>query len=53
MLIKLYNDNPNVREVRRVADALRDGGKECIGCRHRYHRPHCGDLHHLRRQQPT
>ena len=25
MLIKLYNDNPNVREVRRVADALRDG----------------------------
>ena len=25
MLIKLYNDNPNVREVRHVADALRDG----------------------------
>lgn len=25
MIIKLYNDNPNVREVRRVADALRDG----------------------------
>lgn len=25
MLIKLYNGNPNVREVRRVADALRDG----------------------------
>ena len=25
MLIKLYNDNPNVREVRRIADALRDG----------------------------
>ena len=25
MLIRLYNDNPNVREVRRVADALRDG----------------------------
>lgn len=25
MIIKLYNDNPNVREVRRIADALRDG----------------------------
>lgn len=25
MLIKLYNENPNVREVRRIADALRDG----------------------------
>ena len=25
MLIKLYNDNPNVREVRRIADALRNG----------------------------
>ena len=25
MLIKLYNGNPNVREVRRIADALRDG----------------------------
>lgn len=25
MLLKLYNGNPNVREVRRVADALRDG----------------------------
>lgn len=25
MLIKLYNDNPNVREVRRIADSLRDG----------------------------
>ena len=25
MLIKLYNDNPNVREVRRIADALQDG----------------------------
>ena len=25
MLIRLYNDNPNVREVRRIADALRDG----------------------------
>jgi len=25
MLIKIYNENPNVREVRRVADALRDG----------------------------
>lgn len=26
MITKLYNDNPNVREVRRVADTLRDGG---------------------------
>ena len=26
MIIKLYNGNPNVREVRRVADILRDGG---------------------------
>lgn len=26
MITKLYNDNPNVREVRRVADMLRDGG---------------------------
>ena len=26
MIVKLYNDNPNVREVRRIADALRDGG---------------------------
>ena len=25
MLIRLYNDNPNVREVRRIADALREG----------------------------
>lgn len=25
MLLKLYNGNPNVREVRRVADALRNG----------------------------
>lgn len=25
MLVKLYNENPNVREVRRVADALRSG----------------------------
>ncbi len=25
MLIKLYNENPNVREVRHVADALRSG----------------------------
>lgn len=25
MIVKLYNDNPNVREVRRVADALRSG----------------------------
>lgn len=25
MLIKIYNDNPNVREVRRVADALKGG----------------------------
>ena len=25
MLVKIYNDNPNVREVRRVADALRNG----------------------------
>ena len=25
MIVKLYNDNPNVREVRRVADALRNG----------------------------
>lgn len=26
MIIKLYNGNPNVREVRRIADTLRDGG---------------------------
>lgn len=26
MITKLYNDNPNAREVRRVADTLRDGG---------------------------
>lgn len=26
MFIKLYNGNPNVRDVRRVADALKDGG---------------------------
>ncbi len=26
MILKLYNGNPNVREVRRVADMLRDGG---------------------------
>lgn len=26
MITKLYNDNPNVREVRRIADMLRDGG---------------------------
>lgn len=26
MIIKLYNGNPNVREVRRIADILRDGG---------------------------
>lgn len=25
MIVKLYNDNPNVREVRRIADALRSG----------------------------
>ena len=25
MIIKLYNENPNVRDVRHVADALRDG----------------------------
>ena len=25
MLVKLYNDNPNPRDVRRIADALRDG----------------------------
>ena len=25
MLIKLYNNNPNVREVRRIADTLRNG----------------------------
>ena len=25
MLVKIYNDNPNVREIRRVADALRSG----------------------------
>ena len=25
MIIKLYNDNPNVREVRRIADLLRQG----------------------------
>lgn len=25
MIVKLYNDNPNVREVRRVADILRSG----------------------------
>lgn len=26
MIIKLYNGNPNVREVRRIADILKDGG---------------------------
>ncbi len=26
MILKLYNGNPNVREVRRVADILREGG---------------------------
>lgn len=26
MLIKIYEENPNVREVRRVADCLREGG---------------------------
>lgn len=26
MIIKLYNGNPNVRDVRRIADILRDGG---------------------------
>lgn len=26
MIIKLYNGNPNIREVRRIADVLRDGG---------------------------
>lgn len=26
MITKLYNDNPNVREVRHIADMLRDGG---------------------------
>lgn len=26
MIIKLYNENPNVRDVRRIADILRDGG---------------------------
>ena len=26
MIIKMYNGNPNTREVRRVADMLRDGG---------------------------
>ncbi len=26
MIIKLYNGNPNVREVRKIADTLRDGG---------------------------
>ena len=25
MIVKLYNNNPNVREVRRIADALRNG----------------------------
>lgn len=25
MIVKIYNDNPNVREVRRVSDALRSG----------------------------
>lgn len=25
MITKLYNDNPNIREVRRIADALRNG----------------------------
>ena len=25
MIIKLYNENPNVRDVRRIADALRNG----------------------------
>lgn len=26
MIIKLYNGNPNIRDVRRIADTLRDGG---------------------------
>lgn len=26
MLIKIYDENPNVRDVRRVADCIRDGG---------------------------
>ncbi|MBR1766080.1 MAG: threonylcarbamoyl-AMP synthase [Bacteroidales bacterium] len=26
MIVKLYNDNPNVREVRRIGDMLRNGG---------------------------
>ena len=26
MILKLYNGNPNVREVRRIADILREGG---------------------------
>ena len=26
MITKLYNDNPNPRDVRRVADILLDGG---------------------------
>lgn len=26
MLVKIYNDNPNPREIRRVADVLRGGG---------------------------
>ena len=26
MLLKLYNGNPNLRDVRRIADILRDGG---------------------------
>jgi len=26
MIVKLYNGNPNVREVRRIADMLRNGG---------------------------
>ena len=25
MIVKLYKDNPNIREVRKIADALRDG----------------------------
>jgi tRNA A37 threonylcarbamoyladenosine synthetase subunit TsaC/SUA5/YrdC len=26
MLVKLYNENPNPREIRRIARILRDGG---------------------------
>lgn len=26
MILKLYNENPNVRDVRKIADTLRDGG---------------------------